>query len=245
MGNAFSPIENLISHWDENEWQLLVDGYIQRHQKNIDYRIPKSLNKLIYNYSYQIAMKLDKELVIEGWTDEPMLFVDDVTIEHANSRIATTCLLCSTPITSDICDEFMVEVKWISTPTSLFMKIGQWFLGYMNISENVHKLKDKNPYILHQTHNRILGGPNTVLDTVTVFISHGDRAFKLHDGSTTTKYGAYLSYQATNNFANGDTFAMKFNFVLSTITLYHNGSRAAIIPLKHKHIVPCLTMYSC
>merc|ERR1712228_408629 len=119
---------------------------------------------------------------------------------------------------------FSIQIKWIK-------KVFAFDFGY--IHADIESITNWNV---------LLGPPGNRYDRIThsnsFFVGWRSRHFYYSQDGSSEK----SKYVSTNHFCEGDTFTLQFDFNKKEISLFHNGQRADVRPLKYKKVIPAISM---
>eukprot|EP01084_Bolivina_argentea_P067361 122672_1 len=201
----------------------LVNGYIRN--LNINQQIPIELKQIVVSYSLIVLEFYEKQ-------HGNNLEFSNGNIVKLKCKVAdwSACAFGNHPISLEICNKFKIEFKWIHQTMSFFM-------GFI-VTKDFNNLEfNWNDYIG--------GGKDNIRKSWGVLIHSYNKSFSLFDASYT---GKILDYQAPKQFSENDTFGLLFDFVDSTITIYHNSEKADSLALPSEHynckcIIPAIAIY--
>ena len=196
--------------------ERIVFGYIR---SNKNFVIPTEITHIILIYYFD-NYKFDT-----NHCNENVIFSDDGNSARCKTDSWMTCILDG-EISNKKCNKFDICIKWKKC-------ISYFYIGF--IIKPISSLPDIKYWVLG------IGEGEQKDYSIGIFVASYNRSFYLYDKDNMYIKLNYVSY---NEFKQGDTFRICFDFTMNSWTIYHNQVKADKLSLyNYKFIIPAVTMF--
>eukprot|EP01084_Bolivina_argentea_P249901 418500_1 len=208
----------------DKPFKEIVHGYVRDIFKSAPLKydcIPVEIINIILLFYYNAYRKFD----VDHCGGDLQIINDTILKKIAKSTKGYhSCVFGSELRATQICKQFHIKIKLKQPTTSLYM-------GFFTCAVNDKTID----------YTDCLGRGINQTNSVGILINACFRYFKLSDKSNDYKV---LQYIAPNNFGEGDTFMLSFDFVENELKIYHNGiqTKDTISIKDYEKITPAFSL---
>eukprot|EP01083_Nonionella_stella_P037098 101155_1 len=206
----------------------LVFGYLNQH---FSADMPLDIMSLVfiyYHHKYQFRTDDQKSLSSPHYNS--LIFINECMITKTLSDGWNTCMY-GQRITNRQRDTFCVQVKWLKCGSER----SNFFMGFYN--RNLEIKSSKHDWKNH------LGEFGNKSNSLGIYVGKGRRHFLLYDKNNRHETCGRSCMSA---FDEGDTFSLLFDFMHSSVIVYHNNEKAGLLSLEDDEtsVIPAFSLSS-